>query len=73
MALWDLDELKIYHSKVVDFQVVPLRLVEKLYLKIDGVPRYVLETPMKVCYEQNTLVFPVRTSVPSRHNQCADN
>ncbi|KAG0067058.1 hypothetical protein BGZ92_005192 [Podila epicladia] len=47
MAPWDLEELKICRCKVAGFQVVPEGVVEKLYSKIGGVPRYVLERPMR--------------------------
>ncbi|KAG0198869.1 hypothetical protein BGX28_007739, partial [Mortierella sp. GBA30] len=47
MAPWDLEELKKCWSSVVGFEVVPLEAVEELYSKIGGVPRYVLQRPMK--------------------------
>ncbi|KAG0237211.1 hypothetical protein BGW42_001478 [Actinomortierella wolfii] len=34
-------------ENVTSFQVVPIEVVEDLYAKIGGVPRYVLERPMK--------------------------
>jgi hypothetical protein len=50
MAPWSLEELKICRTKVSSFKVVPLEAPEDLYAKIGGVPRYVLERPMKVFY-----------------------
>ncbi|KAF9279970.1 hypothetical protein BGZ88_012439 [Linnemannia elongata] len=47
MAPWDLEELKKCRSSVVGFEVVPSEVVEELYSKIGGVPRYVLQRPMK--------------------------
>lgn len=49
MAPWSREELQICWDRVANFQVVPLELVERLYLEIGGVPRYVLERPMSVC------------------------
>ncbi|KAG0280680.1 hypothetical protein BGZ96_001467 [Linnemannia gamsii] len=46
MAPWTLEELTVCRASVVNFEVVPLEAVEELYLKIGGVPRYVLEMPM---------------------------
>ncbi|KAI9233715.1 MAG: hypothetical protein BYD32DRAFT_118635 [Podila humilis] len=47
MAPWNLEELKKCRSCVEDFKVVPLQVVEELYLRIGGVPRYVLARPKK--------------------------
>lgn len=49
MAPWNLEELEQCRSCVADFQVVPLQVMEELYSRIGGVPRYVLARPMKVC------------------------
>ncbi|KAK3811666.1 MAG: hypothetical protein J3R72DRAFT_69794 [Linnemannia gamsii] len=48
MAPWSLEELKMCWARVEGFQVVPLDMAEELYSMIGGVPRYVLEKPMKV-------------------------
>ncbi|KAH7057951.1 hypothetical protein BKA57DRAFT_418711 [Linnemannia elongata] len=48
MAPWSLEELTMCRTNVTSFQVVPLEAMEDLYAKIGGVPRYVLERPMKV-------------------------
>ncbi|KAG0247513.1 hypothetical protein BG011_001367 [Mortierella polycephala] len=48
MAPWTLEELKRCRSAVEGFKVVPEDLMEELYRIIGGVPRFVLETPMKV-------------------------
>lgn len=49
MAPWDLEELTTCWNSVTDFkELVPLKMVEELYSKIGGVPRYVLGRPMKV-------------------------
>jgi hypothetical protein len=50
MAPWSLEELIMCRTNVTGFQVVPLEALEDLYAKIGGVPRYVLERPMKVFY-----------------------
>lgn len=68
MAPWDLEELKICRSQVTGFQVVPSKVMEKLYSKIGGVPRYVLERPMRVYYGLSSPMFPVRAGAPSRDN-----
>ncbi|OAQ25248.1 hypothetical protein K457DRAFT_1835879 [Linnemannia elongata AG-77] len=47
MAPWSLEELTMCRTNVTSFQVVPLEAMEDLYAKIGGVPRYVLERPMK--------------------------
>ncbi|KAF8910309.1 hypothetical protein BGZ58_005912, partial [Dissophora ornata] len=47
MAPWSLEELTTCRSSVADFNVVPLEMMEKLYSRIGGVPRYVLARPMK--------------------------
>ncbi|KAF9943665.1 hypothetical protein BGZ72_003579, partial [Mortierella alpina] len=47
MAPWDLEELKKCWTCVADFKVVPLEIVEELYARIGGVPRYVLQWPRK--------------------------
>jgi hypothetical protein len=57
MAPWNLEELKTCRGSVAAFEVVPLEMLEELYLEIGGVPRYVLERPMTVCYGQNPLRF----------------
>lgn len=69
MAPWNLEELKMCRSCVVGFEVVPLATMEELYSMIGGVPRYVLERPMKVCFGQNPLLFSLRTAVPVGDNQ----
>ncbi|KAK5827649.1 hypothetical protein F5H01DRAFT_100823 [Linnemannia elongata] len=48
MAPWHLEELQKCWASVSGFEVVPLEAVEELYSKIGGVPRYVLQWPMKV-------------------------
>ncbi|KAG0273941.1 hypothetical protein BGZ97_010591, partial [Linnemannia gamsii] len=48
MAPWSLEELIMCRTNVTSFQVVPLEALEDLYAKIGGVPRYVLERPMKI-------------------------
>jgi hypothetical protein len=50
MAPWSLEELTMCRTNVSSFQVVPLEAVEELYLKIGGVPRYVLERSKQVIY-----------------------
>ena len=57
MAPWTLEELTVCRASVVNFEVVPLEAVEELYLKIGGVPRYVLEMPMTVSYGRNPQRF----------------
>ncbi|KFH63328.1 hypothetical protein MVEG_10738 [Podila verticillata NRRL 6337] len=47
MAPWNLEELKKCRSCVEDLKVVPLQVVEELYSRIGGVPRYVLARPKK--------------------------
>ncbi|KAH7053616.1 hypothetical protein BKA57DRAFT_257103 [Linnemannia elongata] len=47
MDPWNLEELTLCRTNVTSFQVVPLETMEDLYAKIGGVPRYVLERPMK--------------------------
>ncbi|KAI1312990.1 hypothetical protein EDD11_002811 [Mortierella claussenii] len=46
MAPWTLDELRKCRTSVAGFKVVPVKVVDELYSKIGGVPRYVLEKPM---------------------------
>ncbi|KAH7050407.1 hypothetical protein BKA57DRAFT_527951 [Linnemannia elongata] len=48
MAPWHLEELQKCWASVTSFKVVPYEAVEELYSKIGGVPRYVLQWPMKV-------------------------
>ncbi|KAF8923403.1 hypothetical protein BGZ58_002990, partial [Dissophora ornata] len=48
MAPWTLEELEQCRCGVERFQVVPENLMEELYDKIGGVPRYVLEKPKGV-------------------------
>ncbi|KAI8597375.1 hypothetical protein EDD21DRAFT_310905 [Dissophora ornata] len=48
MAPWTLDELKHCRHSVKGFHIVPEDIVEELYGKIGGVPRYVLEKPKDV-------------------------
>lgn len=48
MAPWSLEELTHCRDSVEDFNIVPSEMMEELYSKIGGVPRYVLARPMKV-------------------------
>jgi hypothetical protein len=70
MAPWSLEELTMCRTNVTSFQVVPLEAMEDLYTKIGGVPRYVLERPMKVC--ARSIVSLTRESY-DEDNQYADN
>ncbi|KAF9437087.1 hypothetical protein BGZ76_002053 [Entomortierella beljakovae] len=45
MAPWELEELERLRTIVSGFHSVPPELLIDLYIKIGGVPRYVLETP----------------------------
>ncbi|KAF9993307.1 hypothetical protein BGZ65_011194, partial [Modicella reniformis] len=45
MTPWKLDELERCRSKVTSFKVVTHEFMERLYAKIGGIPRYVLEAP----------------------------
>ncbi|KAI8351411.1 hypothetical protein B0O80DRAFT_118020 [Mortierella sp. GBAus27b] len=45
MAPWELDELEKCRSKITNFKVVKQEFLEKLYAKIGGIPRYVLQAP----------------------------
>ncbi|KAI8603153.1 hypothetical protein EDD21DRAFT_369903 [Dissophora ornata] len=47
MAPWSLEELTTCRSSVADFNVVPFEMMEELYSRIGGIPRYVLARPMK--------------------------
>ncbi|KAF9176296.1 hypothetical protein BGZ50_001118, partial [Haplosporangium sp. Z 11] len=48
MASWMLEELEWCRCSVEGFKVVPKNLLEEFYDMVGGVPRYVLEKPMKV-------------------------
>lgn len=63
MVPWNLEELKDCCSRVTGFQVIPVETMENLYSEIGGVPRYVLERPMEICYRQNPRRFPLRIAV----------
>jgi len=45
MSPWGLDELEKCRSNVTNFKVVEPKFLERLYAKIGGIPRYVLESP----------------------------
>ncbi|KAI8599790.1 hypothetical protein EDD21DRAFT_151048 [Dissophora ornata] len=47
MAPWSLEELTTCRTSVADFNVVPFEMMEELYSRIGGIPRYVLARPMK--------------------------
>ncbi|KAG0339132.1 hypothetical protein BG000_002769 [Podila horticola] len=47
MAPWNLKELDICRNSVACFQEVPPEMMRELYSEIGGVPRYVLEIPMR--------------------------
>ncbi|KAF9539022.1 hypothetical protein EC957_005851 [Mortierella hygrophila] len=47
MAPWHIDEMKKCWDSVASYKVAPLDAMEELYSKVGGVPRYVLEKPMK--------------------------
>ncbi|KAG0284798.1 hypothetical protein BGZ98_005790, partial [Dissophora globulifera] len=52
MAPWELEELERCRIGVEGFNVVSEDLVEELFRMIGGVPRYVLQRPMKVLENQ---------------------
>ncbi|KAF9316071.1 hypothetical protein BG003_002377 [Podila horticola] len=47
MAPWNLKELEICRNSVAGFQEVPPEMMRELHSEIGGVPRYVLEIPMR--------------------------
>src|SRR5690606_31458717 len=48
MSPWSLDELEKCQSIVSKFQAVKSSIMERLYAKVGGIPRYVMEAPSLV-------------------------
>ena len=55
MPPWEFDELSKCRESVNIYRVVPMKLMEELYIKIGGVPRYVLQFPMLALYRGDTV------------------
>ncbi|KAF9201043.1 hypothetical protein BGZ49_008727, partial [Haplosporangium sp. Z 27] len=54
MNPWSLEELEKCKNQINAFEVIPPTLFEKLYARIGGIPRYVLEMPRKELWNIST-------------------